>query len=298
MIWSNVQQNGPSSYAWGPYDAVISGLRARGLKPLVVIDTTPAWARAAGCEVQTCAPANPTAYASFARAAVERYRGEVAAWEIWNEPNNGLFWGPYPDAAAYSTLLEEAYSAIKSVDPTAMVVSGGLAPEATAITANGEATDIAPLAFAQTMFADGAGSSFDAFGWHPYDFPQIPGTAATGDAWYEMNRGPINLRSLMDANGDSSKRIWATEFGAPTDPAGAGYVTPRQQAQILSRGIEEWRRYSWAGPMIVYDYQDLSNDPIASTRNDFFGLVNYDGTPKPALSVFEAYAHGTRVPVP
>ena len=60
MIWSNVQSGGPGSYDWQPYDELIAGLVARGIQPLVVIDTTPSWARPAHCSEQpTCAPADP-----------------------------------------------------------------------------------------------------------------------------------------------------------------------------------------------------------------------------------------------
>jgi len=78
MIWSNVQSAGPSSYDWQPYDELIAGLVARGIQPLVVIDTTPSWARPADCQEQpTCAPADPAQYAQFAAAAVARYHAEV-----------------------------------------------------------------------------------------------------------------------------------------------------------------------------------------------------------------------------
>ena len=55
-----------------------------------------------------------------------RYKDRVHHWEIWNEPNYWRFWLPQPDVGAYTTLLKQAYAAIKAVDPAATVMVGGL----------------------------------------------------------------------------------------------------------------------------------------------------------------------------
>jgi hypothetical protein len=286
MIWGTVQAGGPASYDWSNYDALISGLLARGIQPLVVIDTSPTWDRVAGCSTGlTCAPADPAAYASFAAAAAARYAPMgVHDWEIWNEPNNEPFWQPTPDPVAYTALLKDAYSAIKGVDPSATVISGGLAPE---VTSPGPTpAEIAPLEFLEDVYADGGRGSFDAVGWHPYTYPEMPGVADPGSAWYQMYGTPTSVRSLMVANGDGSKKIWATEFGAPTDPSNPQSVSPAVQAQMFAQGLSLWASYSWAGPMIGYQYQDRGTD--TSDQENFFGLVTASGSPKPALLSLES----------
>jgi len=57
-------------------------------------------------------------------------RDYVEAWEIGNEPNLDApyGWAAPPNAADYVEVLCEAYDRIKAVDPTAIVVSAGLAP--------------------------------------------------------------------------------------------------------------------------------------------------------------------------
>ncbi|MFQ3566220.1 MAG: SH3 domain-containing protein [Aggregatilineales bacterium] len=81
-------------------------------------------------------PQNP--WARFVAAAVERYRpgGTLAraqgwedglgvrVWEIWNEPDFRQFWDG--GVADYARLLKVAYLAIKSIDPEATVMVGGL----------------------------------------------------------------------------------------------------------------------------------------------------------------------------
>ena len=136
-------------------------------------------------------------------------------FEIWNEPNIALFWQPKPDPSAYTADLVAAYSAIKAVDPSAFVISGGLAPTVT------KNHNISAIDFLKAMYADGAKGSFDAFGYHPYSFPELPDSNESG--WSQMARTSPSLRSVMIRNGDGNKPIWVTEFGAPSGgPAGWG----------------------------------------------------------------------------
>ena len=72
------------------------------------------------------------------RCAAERYGPRGAFWrgrpdlagerwtpyEIWNEPDVALYWGPAPDAGRYVDLHLRARDAIKIVDPRARVVDG------------------------------------------------------------------------------------------------------------------------------------------------------------------------------
>jgi polysaccharide biosynthesis protein PslG len=281
LIWATVQAGGPAAYDWRSVDAVVAGLVVRGIEAIPVIDATPSWARGLDCTAtETCAPADANQYATFAAAAAARYsRRGVHSWEIWNEPNNPLFWKPAPSPTAYAALLKAAYARIHAVEPTATVISGGLAPTET------NSGWIAPLEFLRDMYAAGAQGSFDALGWHPYDYPAI-----VGHNWNQMSRTEPSARSLMVANGDGGKRIWATEFGAPTCTGDPTCVSEQQQSQMLSRAYALWRSYSWSGPLIIYSYEDRGTDE--SNREDHFGLVRHDGVAKPALTTFASIATG------
>jgi hypothetical protein len=285
LIWASVQRDGPTSYAWANIDAVVNGLLSRGIEPLPVIDATPTWARPSSCtSTETCAPAGPGPYATFAAAAVARYAPQgVRSWEIWNEPNNPLFWKPAPDPGGYTAVLKAAYAAIHRTDPGATVISGGLAPTTTH---NGW---IAPVEFLGDIYADGGKGSFDAVGWHPYDYPAtVSQYSSNHQGWDQMVGTNPSARSLMVAHGDGSKRIWSTEFGAPTCTGDSSCVSEGQQAQMISQGYALWRSYPWAGPLIVYSYED--NGTNETDREDYFGLVRHDGSAKPALAAFTSIA--------
>ena len=289
MIWSNVQSGGPGSYDWQPYDELIAGLVARGIQPLVVIDTTPSSARPADCSEQpTCAPADPRQYAQFAAAAVTRYHAEVRRWEDSERAQQrGLL-----EARARGRRLYGAVEAHICGDQGRRPRCGGdhrgYRTEKTTRAASGETVSISPVDFLAGIYRDGGEGSFDAVGAHPYTFPEMPGNANPGDAWAQLDATATSMRSLMVAHGDGSKLIWGTEFGAHTDPTGQGYVDEAEQAAILTRGYQLWSSYSWTGPLIWFSYQDTGIDP--ALRDDFFGLTQADGAPKPAYFAFKALA--------
>jgi polysaccharide biosynthesis protein PslG len=278
--WQSIQRGGPASYDWAPFDRVVQGASSHGLKVLATILYTPAWARPAGTGGNT-PPTDLSTYSAFARAAVQHFAPMgVHTWEIWNEPNIG-FWAPAPDPVRYTQMLKLAYPAIKQADPTAFVVSAGLSPYG----AYGQstATLMNPLTFLERMYAAGAAGSFDALGWHPYNFTGIFFHPAS--AWSQVAETTPSARSMMVANGDSGKQIWGTEFGAPTGTASSA-VSEASQAQLVKDGYAKWKTWSFAGPLFWYSARDQGTN--SADREDNFGLVNYDYAPKPSFSAFQA----------
>lgn len=276
--WAQVQPNGPHSYDWSAMDSTIRGALADGMNVLGVLVYSPAWARPAGT-LMTNAP-NAAEYGTFARAAAAHYGPMgVHAYEIWNEENTTAEWTPAPAPLVYAGLLKAAYPAIHAADPSATVITGGLSP---ATTTN---TSYSPTDFLRAIYAAGAGGDFDAVGAHPYCWPAQPGDPRTWSAWYQMDGTPVSLRSLMVANGDSSKRIWATEFGAPTGGPAGTFVTDAQQAQAVTTAYQLWRTYSWAGPLFIFQGRDQGTD--SSSYYNFFGLTSNTGVPKPAYAAYQ-----------
>ena len=110
LEWSNIQSDGASSYRWEDYDRVISTLRSRNINVIGILDYTPEWARATGCDSPQCPPRDPGEFATFAKQAVTRYSAMgLHVWEVWNEPNNPIVWTPRTNAASYTALLKKAY---------------------------------------------------------------------------------------------------------------------------------------------------------------------------------------------
>jgi peptidoglycan hydrolase-like protein with peptidoglycan-binding domain len=282
MQWKIVQAQNSSTYNWSQIDAAVAEANAHHLKVLAILDYAPAWAASSSCAAgSNCAPAVPATFAAFAAAAAQRYDPEgVAKWEIWNEPNAAAFWGGASDCGAYTADLKAAYVAIKQVDPNAGVISGGLAGEST------DGHNISPADFLSCIYSNGGKGYFDAVGDHPYSFPQDP-SAAPQSAWGQMSETTPSLRSIMTANGDGGKRIWITEFGAPTNgPDPQSDITEIQQAAMVTDAMDLYKTYSWAGPFFWYT---LTDDGIStSTNENFFGLMRPDGSLKPAYTTLQS----------
>jgi hypothetical protein len=171
-------------------------------------------------------------------------------------------------------MLKLAYQQIKGADPTSMVLTGGLAPEDSA---NGS---ISPSDFVTGMYQQGAKGSFDAVADHPYSFPFLVSRSNPDSAWGQMK----SIHATMAANGDGLKKVWVTEFGAPTAGPGGGPVSESTQSLMLSDVIAQLRTYSWAGPLLWYSFKDAGT--TSDTVENFFGLVRADGTKKPAYQLF------------
>ena len=286
--WVSIQAGGPTSYNWAPFDAVVHGLNARGMKALGVIAYTPAWARPAGT-TDKHPPTNVADYANFCEATARRYAPlGVHNWEIWNEPNITTFFQPKPDVAKYTAMLKACYPRIKAVDPSATVISAGNSPAGryNAPCGTTACPNINPINFLEGIYANGGGGYFDAVGHHPYSFPNPPSTIADWNPWYQMFGTTPSLRSVMAAHGDSAKKIWATEWGAPTNgPAGSGFVTEAVQASHLTEAYALFGSYPWAGPLFVHDFQD--DGTSTSTREHFFGLIRFDWSQKPSYVAYK-----------
>jgi hypothetical protein len=284
LNWGVVQSGGPSSYNWGPFDNVVNAARARGLNVVLTIVYTPAWARGSGTS-GTTPPTNLSDLANFAKAAASHYATlGVHSWEIWNEPNISAFWAPAPDPARYAQLLKVAYPAVKQGDPSAVVVSAGLSPYGSY--GQSSSSGVNPITFLEKMYANGAGGSFDAVGWHPYNYPYGIGFYSWS-AWSQMSETSPSARSVMTANGDGAKQIWATEFGAPTGST-SNSMTEAGQAQLVTDAYTKLKSWTWAGPAFFYSYRNVGTN--FSNVEDNFGIIRYDWSLKPAYAAYQAAA--------
>ena len=273
VSWYNIQLDGPGSYNWTSMDTAVSAIQNAGLTADLIIDQCPPWAAASGASGIFAQPASPAAYGTFAAAVAKRYYGNGAQYfEIWNEPNLQEFWSPGPDPAAYTADLKAAYTAIKAVTPSALVITAGLAP------ASDSSNTMDTVHFVQDMYADGAQGYFDALGDHPYTFPFTPGNVMLGSAWSEMSQTSPSLRSLMAAHGDGGKKIWITEYGAPTNGT-SNPVSDTDQSDEIVQAISQAKQLGWIGSVYLYTWQD---------GGDGFGLLTADGGQKPAAAAVAA----------
>ncbi|MFV0411318.1 MAG: cellulase family glycosylhydrolase [Paracoccus sp. (in: a-proteobacteria)] len=273
LYWADVQADGRGRFDWSEFDRIVDLAAEQGIRVLPVAGTTPDWAAQDAEGPST--PADPADFAAFMTAAAKRYgpRG-IHVWEIWNEPNLAGPWPPHPDPEAYAKLLIAAHGAIKAADPEALVLMGGLA----AANWTGPPLDVqyvAASSFLDAVYDAGAGDAFDALAFHPYSYPDPPDPGWRWNGWGMMS-GP--LREIMARRGDGDKKIWITEFGAPTGAAGA--ISETEQAEFLREGARLAREADWAGPFLWYSYRDRGADP--DIREDWFGIIGQDNRQKTA----------------
>jgi hypothetical protein len=279
FYWSAVQTT-QTSWNWGSIDRVVNAARARGLSVLPTLAYTPAWARPGGT-TDHAPPTNPEDFASFARAAVQRYSSQgIKVWEIWNEPNNGGFWEPKPSAGAYVALLGAAHAAIHAADPTATVLLGGLSPAGGTLDwVSSDGRYVSPWRFLRDVYDAGGAGKFDAVAFHPYaGQPWMPSQEAEWNPFQQTEA----LRDLMVQRGDGAKQIWGTEAGAWT--GGDRAIPESEQAAHVREYLLLWDQWSWTGPFFYYELKDKGSN--TSDREQTFGLFRSNGTAKPG---FDAY---------
>lgn len=279
--WSRVEPTA-GQRDWTDVDRVVRAVSSHGMCTLGLVTYAPAWAAdpAARPSGNYFAPRDPRTFADFARAAAQRYRADVAVWEVWNEPNTEKFFKPRPNAAQYGRLLAATYAAIKSVGADIGVISGGLAP------AEDNGRDIAPTTFLQALYDGGYSASFDAFGIHPYSYPALPNAPGTR-GWNTAARLPL-MRDTMVAGGDAAKSIWITECGAPTGGAAVA-VSEDTQAQTIGIVFRMARDTPWIGPAFVFAIRDSGNDVDDPEQN--FGILRHDLSRKPAYAVVSEWGN-------
>jgi hypothetical protein len=171
-------------------------------------------------------------WADFVTDIVTRYRGDVAQYEIWNEPNHPPFWRPAPNVTEYARLLRRAYEAAREADPRATIVFGGLAQNSIGyLEAFYDAVDrIWPARRRNSDYF------FDVLGSHPYSGDRSPRVLdprySHSDAYGEVDEnflGFRRLRAVVQRRDASSKPIYIGEFGYPT-----GMISDETRAQYLA----------------------------------------------------------------
>lgn len=264
---------------WARVDRVVSGAKARNLKVLGIVGTMAPWARPTGAawNYGPRTDAERVAFAGFAQAAAARYAGRIDAWEVWNEPNLDQAWAPRPSAVDYQRLLASTYPAIKRACPECLVVSGGTGGA-------GGAPDVDTWTWYRDLYTAGGQRYFDALGVHPY-------TDLTSGYGGEM-RLAFRIRHLMDANGDATKQMWATETGAPT--AGLMSVAESDTPDLLRESVDSWQSIPRHGPLFWYTIADTQD----TTREGHFGLFRTNGTAKPTYAAMQTLTSGAAVSTP
>ena len=135
--WEDIEKPAKGQYwetkfnysTWIKYDRIVNLAQEYGLQIVARLDHPPAWTRADGrARGDFAPPDNYDDYGDFVATVVDRYRGRIRFYQLWNEPNIYPEWGEQdPNAKDYSRLLKIGYTRAKATDPNAVIVSAGLA---------------------------------------------------------------------------------------------------------------------------------------------------------------------------
>ncbi len=206
----NIVEPQKGQFDWELTDIYVKGATAAGEKISAVIQPFAGWDQKntpplANCNALDFAfydykagPPNDLAeYENFLTKTVERYKDNVAVWEIGNEYDSPC--GGYENnPQGYFDLLKISSETIKKADPDAKVTNGGTSDVSYHNVKN----------FWQQFFALGGGKYLDYFNVH-YNLERSQDATLNPAAFQE---GLAFFNDLMDKNG-GRKPLYLTEFG-------------------------------------------------------------------------------------
>jgi hypothetical protein len=266
--WSVMEPRGPGRIdprALAFTDRLAADAQATGIKLIMLVESTPCWASSApGAVLSRCnprrssqanawPPVNPGDYGAFMAYLAQRYGSQLAALEVWNEPdqaNQHYLAGP-EKPQRYAAILRAAYPAIKAVAPGLPVLGGSL------VGSNG--------AFLRALYKAGIKGYYDGLSVH----------------YYNLTLASIrSIHEVQLANGDHTP-LWLNEFGFTScwprysQQQQQACVTRALQATDLASIVRSLARVPYVASAVVYKLQ-------GSTSEDF-GVLSASGAHKPSF---------------
>lgn len=267
---------------WAPFDTAINSLSNYGLNAHILLLTSYQYGHPGNLDPTTGDDTAIGNWVNFVSLAVQRYKDKVKYWEIWNEENFSGSWTP-PSAANYVKLLKATYPAIKSADPNAKVILGGLM-------AWGATSAYYP--FLDEVYSNGGKDYFDIVAFHPYTAPFDP-TRKDNEGWSNNLLG-LHIDDVlmrMQQGGDANKPVWITEIGWPSnkllDPSSPRGVTPNEQADYLVKAFNICLSYPQVQKVFWYALRDTGYQPLDDEYN--YGLMQNNYMPKPSYGAYQGY---------
>lgn len=257
----------PSRGEWrfDRHDRFVADLKSRGMEAEGILCYTTQWASTGDRNAKnwlTWARAMPEmgAWLEYVKKTVSRYKGSVRYWEIWNEPDIS-FWQDTTEN--YIRLFNETAKAIREIDPTAVVINGGLA------FAPGERNP----KFREDFVAGAEKKNWNIRAYHDYHtFQQMTARYAEQQALYQGSP----LVALP---------AWINEGGFHTLLRGGD----RQQAIHLVKKIAAAPSFPGASAYIWYNLNDIK--PEGNDPENRFGVANFYFRPKPAYGAYQELIH-------
>lgn len=234
VTWSQVEpvNTTPDKYQWADLDASVQAVWNTDINAVFTLGDNPAWAA-----LKPGGPVTNTAdLQEFVGAVVARYPA-IRYWEIYNEPDALQRFGTKGNV--YGAMLTSLYPVIKSANPSAQVVLGGLAMDW--FIDQGGPFD---RNFLRDVLANCAAPCFDVANFHYY--PVFRGS------WETYGRdiiGKANFVRQTLAAYHFTRPLFATESNWPSasnwgSPELAARYVPKVYARSLAAGISATMWYA------------------------------------------------------
>jgi O-antigen ligase len=322
FAWEDIEYQGRGDFrdkngktGWDLYDFIVQEANTRGIQVIARLDRPPIWARLKVLdtlpteELKRTVTGPPDDYAEFGRfveTTVNRYKGKVKYFQLWNEPNLEAEWNAKKvDPAAYTQLLKIGYQAAKRVNPDSVIIAAALAPTDQN---SPEFNNLNELVYLDRMYQAGAQAYFDVMAAQIYGLGYSPEFRYTEPDFKYKDLKRVNfsrvvdLRAVMEKWGDFAKPVWATEYGwlslPPNLPQNTNWgesVSEQVQGEYIVGGIERAREeWYWMGVMNLWffrsdDLLEAEKDGTDKGNQKGFALVRRDFTPRPAFNRLRDY---------
>jgi hypothetical protein len=295
--WFNLQPS-KGSYNWAPLDNIVNSARSAGVNNIMYcFFETPQWA--SSNPTQRCAatlrwhvlgcaapPTNIQDWDNFVAAVATRYKGKIQYYEPWNEPDvKSEFSGSVPEMV---TLAQHAYRIIKSIDPSAIVLTPSVS---WAGVLSSDPHGDPRFSWLAAYLAAGGGKYADGVTFHGKALDSSVSVAAEhhiacpGNAIAQCGDAPLihqiqYARALMAKYGLAGKPLINTEGGysislashdvadAPADQQ-AAYVSRFfivQASENLSMAV--W--FSWMQNMTRFNFTGFGTKPAEAQNNQAY----------------------------
>jgi len=302
LSWSNVAPTRPTdardpkdaAYHWpAETDYAINEARRHGMKVLIMLTNTPAWANSG--RSQEYAPDRPSDFGAFARAAARRYPS-VRHWMIWGEPSRSKNFKPFviqPFGTAitpaqqvaprrYARILDAAYGQLKAQRRSNIVIGGNTFTVG----------EVRPADWIRAMrLPNGRRPRLDMYGHNPFTtrIPSLRNPPSRGRLvdFSDLARFDKDLQRTLGKPLRKTIRLFLSEFTIPTaeDREFNYYVSPKTQAKWIVSAFNVARRVkNIAGLGWIHLYDE---PPIAGTPVVHGGLISHNGKKKLGYFAFK-----------
>jgi hypothetical protein len=307
-------------YSGGNMNAAVQTAEAAGLTPILdIVGPIPTWAYVNQPSPPNAGTPQAAALGDFATAVAIHFDGSTPGvpaahvFQVWNEPNLSLDLSPVK-ASTYRGMVNAVADAVHKVDPSNVVVAGGMEPVAHKKTKKHTWYSTKPLDFMRSLLCLSKGAHphatcrdtvhFDVWAHHPYTHggpfgkAKVAGDVMLGDLpkMRSLLRAGVRLHHVISKR---SVQFWVTEFGWDTNPPRPNAASLKLAARWTAESLYQmWRSgVSLVTWFLLVDFPSPS--PFQSGLYFKAPLSLAAAHPKPTLTAFRfpfvGYLHGRAV---